>query len=144
MKWITLKCLHSFFFSLNLEDNHIWQPILEDLFYPYCNSFTYKMSIIDFILVILWGMMVQEHCVGRVPRELRELGYGAEEPTVKMKQSLCAQIDWISLMGNGSCDEWGDIGVQIILLSNKSYRTVGHPDCKFLVLYDLLFIRKAT
>lgn len=48
MKWITLKCLRSFLFSLNLEDNHIWHPILEDLFYPYCNSFTYKMSIIDF------------------------------------------------------------------------------------------------
>lgn len=47
-------------------------------------------------------------------------------------------------MGRGSCIVGETLGFMIILLNNKGYRTVGHPDCRLLGLYDLLFIRKAT
>lgn len=49
-----------------------------------------------------------------------ELGYSAEEPTVKVKLSLYAQVDSISVDERGICDEWGDIEVQVILLKNKA------------------------
>lgn len=47
--------------------------------------------------------------------------------------------DRLDLLGRGR-----DTGVQVILLNSKGCRTGGHPECRLLELYDVLFIRKAT
>lgn len=57
-KWISLKCLHSFLFSLNVEDSHIQHPILGVFSsHTVTLAFTSKMSIKDcytsYILVVL-------------------------------------------------------------------------------------------
>lgn len=66
--------------------------------------------------------------------------YCVEEPTVKVTQSLCAQINWISVD-----EKWKLHSLRFkFLLNNKGCKTVGHPECRLSWPYDLLVIRKAA
>ena len=66
--------------------------------------------------------------------------YSVEEPTVKVTQFLCAQINWISVFKK---QKLYSLRFKF-LLNNKGCKTVGHPECRLLWPYDLLVIRKAA
>lgn len=66
--------------------------------------------------------------------------YSVEEPTVKVTQFLCAQINWILVFEK---QKLHSLRFKF-LLNNKACKTMGHPECRLLWPYDLLVIRKAA